>query len=199
MTLAPQIEEYYKRPRIVAALFTAYAGPYWKEPSVWPWSVELRDARTYAGPYPVVAHPPCARWGRYWHGSPQRPHQFKKGDDGGCFEAALASVRTYGGVLEHPAFSHAWARFGLSPPPTGSTWASAGDGVGMTCYVDQGFYGHRASKPTWLYAAHIDFLPLQHTSRAQGKAQVEKVGTRLRLETPAEFVRVLVALARSTA
>lgn len=47
-----------------------------------PWPID-RDARKYAGPHPVVAHPPCQRWGRFWHGSTRKPHQFQLGDDGG--------------------------------------------------------------------------------------------------------------------
>ena len=51
---------------MVAALFVERDGAYYGLPNVDPWDAE-RDARTYAGPFPVVAHPPCERWGKYWH------------------------------------------------------------------------------------------------------------------------------------
>lgn len=102
----------------VAALYVAKGGCYYGLPDVDPWGLPERDAREYAGPWPVVAHPPCARWGRYWHGGPSAKVRMVKGDDGGCFAAALASVRRHGGVLEHPESSHAWRGHGLLPPPS---------------------------------------------------------------------------------
>jgi hypothetical protein len=90
----------------VAALYVATGGCYFGLPDVDPWD-ERRDARLYAGPHPVVAHPPCARWGNYWFGSPSSSKRFLLGDDEGCFAAALAAVRRFGGVLEHPKDSRA--------------------------------------------------------------------------------------------
>lgn len=101
---------------MIAALYVQPDGCYVGLPDVDPWD-EARDARTYAGPHPVVAHPPCERWGRYWHGGPSARVRRVKGDDGGCFAAALASVRRWGGVLEHPEASAAWARHGINAPP----------------------------------------------------------------------------------
>ena len=54
---------------MIAALYVQSNGVYADLAGVDPW-YEARDARTYAGPWPVVAHPPCARWGRYWGGGP---------------------------------------------------------------------------------------------------------------------------------
>lgn len=136
---------------MVAALFVHSQGAYFGLPGVALWD-KTRDARFYQGPYPVVAHPPCERWGRFWHGSTRRPHQFKLGDDEGCFEAALTSVRKFGGVVEHPADSRAWRAFCLNAPPRGAGWVQADFCGGWTCYVEQGFYGHFSRKPTWLYA-----------------------------------------------
>lgn len=135
--------------RPVAALYVATNGAYFGMPGVDPWD-EKRDARRYAGPHPVVAHPPCDRWcqmapvnqARYGH---------KVGDDGGCFEAALHAVRAFGGVLEHPALSLAWRAFGLPRPVAGGGWIKTMCG-GWTCHVEQRHYGHRARKATWLYA-----------------------------------------------
>lgn len=135
----------------VAALFVDAAGIYSTLEGVECWGVE-RDARTYDGSLPVVAHPPCQRWGRYATGGPRYPRRFAAGDDEGCFAAALASVRRCGGVLEHPAGSKAWSAFGLIAPPPQGGWIAAGDWQGWTCCVEQGHYGHRARKATWLYA-----------------------------------------------
>ena len=117
---------------VIAALYIEPDGVYAKQPGIDAWC-EMRDARCYAGPYPVVAHPPCQRWGRFWHGSTRKPHQYKLGDDKGCFAAALAAVRKWGGVLEHPADSHAWRHFELTPPKRHAGWQPAGDGIGWTC------------------------------------------------------------------
>lgn len=146
--------------RTVAALYVQPRGVYYGIEGVEPWGLPEWDARLYEGPHPVVAHPPCARWGRYYAGRPGHP-QFERGDDGGCFEAALSAVRRWGGVLEHPIDSSAWEWFGLDKPPRAGGWVPANDkGLasrahgqvqGWTCTVWQGWYGHRAAKPTWLY------------------------------------------------
>lgn len=133
---------------MIAALYVETGGVYYGLPDVDPWD-EARDARRYAGPWPVVAHPPCSRWCRL-AGLVQARWGHEKGDDGGTFEAALHAVRTYGGVLEHPAYSAAWAAFRLPRPTTGG-WQRGICG-GWTSHVEQGQYGHPARKPTWLYA-----------------------------------------------
>jgi hypothetical protein len=145
----------------IAALYVEPAGAYFGLTDIDTWD-ELRDARKYGGPYPVVAHPPCQRWGRFWHGSTRKPHQFTLGDDGGCFASALAAVRQFGGVLEHPADSHAWAAFSIAKPSRKGGWIRA-DGLPntWTCCVYQGHYGHIAGKPTWLYAVRTKLPDLR--------------------------------------
>lgn len=75
----------------VAAIYVQTGGSYFGLPGVDPWD-EARDARRYAGPWPVVAHPPCQRWGKFWAGQPShiaKTGQRKiKGDD--CAEARTA-------------------------------------------------------------------------------------------------------------
>lgn len=104
----------------IAALFVETNGVYYGLPDVDPWD-ETRDARLYTGPWPVVAHPPCSRWSRL-AGLVQARWGHEKGDDDGCFEAALWAVQTWGGVLEHPAYSSAWAAFKLPRPANGGGW-----------------------------------------------------------------------------
>ncbi len=130
----------------VAALFVATGGCYFGLPGVDPWD-EKRDARLYAGPHPVVAHPPCSRWCRL-AGLVEARWGYKKGDDGGTFASALASVRRWGGVLEHPAYAASFAAHGLTAPA--GAWQRTMDG-GWVCHVEQWHYGHRAKKATWLY------------------------------------------------
>lgn len=147
----------------VAALYVKTDGCYFDLPGVDPWD-EKRDARLYEGPHSVVAHPPCQRWGKLWAGQPlyiKRTGIRKiKGDDDGCFKSALAVLRAWGGVLEHPWGSHAWAHFGLNKPPRTGGWIAADFYGGWTCCVEQGRYGHYARKPTLLLAYKVDLPEL---------------------------------------
>lgn len=202
--------------RWVAALFVDAAGVYSKITGVDTWGPE-RDARTYDGPHPVVAHPPCARWCRF-AGLVEARWGHRKGEDDGCFEAALASVRRWGGVLEHPAYSDAWAAFGLAAPPSGEGWHAAGFCGGWCCYVEQHRYGHPARKATWLYAHSVD-LPMmrwgqQLTGQWDWRARkpkawvgwtknngnpdgVIRVGKKAAAATPPAFAKVLIGIART--
>lgn len=135
---------------MIAALFVDSDGPYFGLSGVDPWSLG-RDARRYKGPYPVIAHPPCKRWGRYAKGGPSAKRTFLVGDDDGCFAHALWAARTFGGVIEHPEGSYAWEWFGINNPRQGKGWIRADNYGGWTCSVAQGNYGHKSRKMTWLY------------------------------------------------
>lgn len=204
---------------MIAALYVETNGCYFSLPGVDPWD-EARDARLYSGPYPVVAHPPCQRWGKMWAGNPsviaQTGVRKTKGDDGGCFAAALAAVRKWGGILEHPWGSHAWSHFGIPIPKREGGWIETGDG-GWTCCVEQGRYGHYARKPTLLLAygcelPELDFgvgeprIP-QWAIDKYGLKQAKRLGelsfkgggvdSSLRIATPQAFRDLLISIARS--
>jgi hypothetical protein len=148
----------------IAALYVETGGCYFGIDGVDPWDIN-RDARNYSGPYSVVAHPPCQRWGKFWAGQPlfikQTGVRKIKGDDDGCFEAALAAARRWGGVIEHPWGSLAWAHFDLNKPPRAGGWILADKVGGWTCCVEQGRYGHYARRPTLIYASGCDLPELQ--------------------------------------
>ena len=199
---------------MIAALYIQDRGAYSGLADVDPWP-ESRDARTYPGPWPVVAHPPCQRWGRFWSGGPSAKTRTLKGDDDGCFKAALAAARLWGGVIEHPEASHAWHAFALRTPPRAGGWITADPFGGWTCCVEQGHYGHAARKATWLYLIGHKPPPLQwgpsqatlrldagfHTAAerkaATRQGAVGRLSKRQRSATPAPFRDLLIALAHA--
>ena len=201
--------------RTVAALYVDGAGPYIGLEGVEAWDLE-RDARQYRGPWPVVAHPPCKRWGRYWSGGPSAKERRHRGDDGGCFAAALWAVRTFGGVIEHPVDSSAWDWFGLAHPPRlGWGWSAADRFGGRSCAVTQGRYGHAARKLTWLYAVLPSYPRLdwsdctgvridpgfassadRRAARAAGVAPVKRMRAADLHITPGPFRDMLLAMVR---
>ena len=195
---------------MIAALFVQPRGCYSKLSGVDPWP-EKRDARLYRGNAPVVAHPPCARWCRL-AGLVQARWGHRKGDDGGCFEFALTTVRRVGGVLEHPAYSAAWERYGIPRPPRDGGWIPTPCG-GWTCHVEQSKYGHPANKLTWLYAHGVQWLPElawgsdpdreskamvswcgNHTDRFDKR---KRVGKGVASKTPLQFRNILLVMAVS--
>jgi hypothetical protein len=206
--------------RQIAALFVETGGAYAGVEGVELWD-EARDARRYDGPWPVVAHPPCQRWGKLWAGQPlwiKRTGDRKiKGDDGGAFAAALFAVRTWGGVIEHPWQSHAWPYFGLNTPPREGGWVNADFHGGWTCCVEQGAYGHYARKPTMLLAYGTDLPQLRWGKTAarldpdvvarMGLKRAKRLGevgargggvdSTPRIATPSEFRDILITMARS--
>ncbi len=205
---------------MIAALFVATGGCYFGLPDVVPYDIK-RNALTYRGPHRVVCHSPCARWGRYWHGGPSSKVRLIKGDDGGCFKFSLEAVRQWGGVLEHPEGSAAWEAFGLIKPPHSGGWVVADWLGGWTCCVEQGHYGHRARKKTWLYANGVELPSLKwgpsgtrarldhgfHSAaeraaaRAAGRHVLPRGAARLttaeNLATPPRFRDALLEMARS--
>ena len=192
---------------MIAALFVETDGAYFGLPDVDPGDI-VRDARSYQGPHAVVAHPPCQLWGPFaavnykrWGGEHNKP-----GADQGCFVAALRSVVTYGGFLEHPLTSRAWKTYGIEIP-SAPEWHRHGLHE-WTCQVWQSAYGHRANKATGLLYAgarppfDLDWrrTPGSHQIGYQdqrGKSRNKPtVGKKEASATPAAFREALIALAR---
>lgn len=191
--------------RAVAALYIDPRGPYPSLPDVDCWD-EQRDARLYAGPWPVVAHPPCGPWG-------QQRHNYQ-GAEHDCAPLAVEQVRRWGGVLEQPAGSKLWDRCDLPRP-----WGA--DDFGYSIEVEQLQWGHVARKRTWLYLVGVraglvdDGMERAYAHRRQpthwcsggrtrGKGSgglvppgIKVCSAQQRRRTPVAFAEWLIALARS--
>lgn len=160
-----------------------------------------RDARTYDGPHPVVAHPPCRAWGGLKHMANPRP------DERNLARLAVALVREFGGVLEHPRKSTLWPAQGLPAPGTRDQFG------GWTLAAPQHWWGHEAEKQTFFYVVgcepnDIPPIPLKlgEAEKVVGTSGRRRDGTRLsnrpeisksaREHTPPELAVWLVELAR---
>ena len=186
---------------VIAALYVEPNGCYSDLPGVDPWD-EARDARLYAGPHPVVAHPPCDRWHQLSAVNHKR-WGFTINEDGGCFASALAAIRKWGGVLEHPAESRAF-RFHGVPEPSRGHWQRTIDGD-WTTEVDQAAYGHRARKRTWLVYSGATPPPSLNWTLTRGTHQIGLFDRKLpvmgkseALATPPAFRDALLNMARSS-
>lgn len=186
----------------VAALFCRADSVYKTLPGVDAFDA-ARDARSFSGGCPVVAHPPCRAWGRL--------RTFAKPRKGERLLAtwAVRQVRQWGGVLEHPEGSQLWPRAGLPAPGQRDRYG------GWTLGIHQHLWGHRAAKPTLLYIVGVspqdlpDMPPLridepthviaQDRRRADGKRPQKlkpEVTKAEREHTPEALAVWLVDLAR---
>lgn len=154
-----------------------------------------RDATSYNGPWPIVAHPPCGPWGRFWWnygGGEGAKH---------CGPRAVEQVRQWGGVIEHPKDSNLWRHCELPRPEDGRD--SFG---GRTILVHQCDWGHPAQKATWLYVVGAAEIPPFPPTRApthvmvrlrRNNNELPELSKRRRHITPPDFALWLVALAAS--
>jgi len=191
----------------VAALYVDPRGPYPKLLGTeFCWDAE-RDARTYAGPWPVVAHPPCGPWGKLRH--------LYRGSEHDCAPRALEQVRMFGGVLEHPAGSRLWSLYSVEtanmpfPGELPDRWG------GITVEIDQCDFGHVARKKTWVYCVRCrpslcalppNGTPTHWISGGRGPTAtrnhtpvppgIKVCSAQQRRRTPVAFAEWLISLAR---
>lgn len=183
--------------RTVAALYIDPLGPYPLMSGVESWD-EARDARRYAGPHPVVAHPPCGPWGML-------ARRCKK-QDASLGPIAFAQVRRFGGVLEHPAASRLFRA--CDAPHPGELPDAFG---GVTLAVEQVEWDHKCRKPTWIYLVGVRpdryprMPPRKPTHGIWHGESERRHGSRLiaasreiRRRTPPAFAEFLVELARAS-
>lgn len=168
----------------VAALYVDADGPYADLVEGGAYGVE-RDARTYAGPWPVVAHPPCGPWGRYGNRCNQAADLALH---------AVAAVRRWGGVLEHPASSRLFGEVGIPTSPWSldrpvDAWG------GYTLRLPQADFGHRAEKATVIYVVGTDELPPLPVQLDVVPHPVERMGKLERRLTPPAFAWWLCVVA----
>lgn len=194
----------------VPVLFCETNGAYFDDRRFDPWDKQ-KDAFKYKVKKPVIAHPPCERWGRYWSGGPSAKVRRKLGDDGGAFRFALEVVRNNGGVIEHPEASHAFKVFGLPIPDFNGGWTEPDEYGGRSCCVAQGNYGHRSRKMTWLYLKASSYpeliwgptppgskVSIEQSVRGSGldRPKIKRIKPSERLATPEEFRTLLHNLVR---
>lgn len=187
--------------RTVAVLFARSDSHYKALPGTDVFDIE-RDARTWAGGAPVVAHPPCRAWGKLRYFAKPRP------DEKDLAIFAIDQVRKFGGVLEHPVGSSLWPVAGL--PKVGETDRHGG----WTLPIWQSWFGHRADKATLLYVVGCDRsnvpqmpLMLGNATHTVSPATGRRKGTPgyrpsirkdEREHTPPDLCNWLVELARRT-
>ena len=148
------------------------------------WSKE-RDATRFDQDNPVIAHPPCAQWGRMWYLANRDLRQKA------LAPWSVAIVRKNGGVLEHPYGSRLWKFMNL--PDLGCS-----DKYGFTTVVDQVMFGHRARKRTLLYICGVDIDQVQiPLSFAKPTMPCDYMGTAERESTPLQFAQWLKGIAEN--
>ncbi|WP_287949007.1 hypothetical protein [Aquamicrobium sp.] len=157
-----------------------------------------RDARTFQGGMPVVAHPPCRAWGRLRAFANPRPDEMNLG------RLAVALVREFGGVLEHPAGSTLWQAQMIPLPGAGrDQWE------GWTFAAPQKWWGHKAEKSSWFYIVGVEPPELPDVPMVLGEAthvvqSRKRQGHRPHIKkserehTPPPLAEWLVELARRT-
>lgn len=146
-----------------------------------------RDARSFAGDMPAIAHPPCRLWSKFLSA------QAKSSDPEGERELGRWCVRTVlrcGGVLEQPAGSRLWSDMRL-PLPHRSL-----QGDVFTLYVEQSWFGYASRKGTWLLVVGVPFRELPPLPFRLPLGTVEKLSRFGRSRTVTAFAEWLVAIAR---
>ncbi|MDD2764162.1 MAG: hypothetical protein PHE83_09345 [Opitutaceae bacterium] len=162
----------------------------------------VRDAWSFSGGMPVVAHPPCRLWGRM-RGLAKCPDAEKE-KALGLFCAVR--VRESGGILEHPARSLLWTAANLPTPGRRDEFG------GWTLAAPQWWWGHKADKASWFYIVGVEPADLPEIPLRLGESDYVvatiaryprehpehriELSKRLRSATPSSLANWLLSVAR---
>lgn len=152
---------------MVAVLFARKDSVYHTLPGVDVYDVN-RDAFTFYGSCPVIAHPPCGIWGKY--------KKVCKEDKEYAYECAALAVKWVvrnGGIIEQPLGSGLFRAFGLKP----------------NYRVFMSDFGYPAKKTTLLYSTVKLTLPALHLP---AKCAFERLAKKHRDVTPVEMAKWLI-------
>lgn len=130
-----------------------------------------RDAYTFSGRIPVIAHPPCQQWSRLKAFA--RENRSEKELAAFCFE----QVNKNGGILEHPHGSSFFKYIGADRKKMFS--------------VDQSWYGFPARKRTILYCSGVQLLPSMLSFDIPPK-KVHQMSYSMRSRSTTEFCEWLI-------
>lgn len=177
----------------IPVLFAEKNSVYNKIPSVDIYDEE-RNALTYFGNSPIVAHPPCRLFSRL--------RKFSTAHPGEKYLAyhSVNLIRRNGGILEHPAYSSLWKEKGLPLGNLTDRWS------GFTLSIDQHWFGHPCRKNTWLYIVGIpkNQLPVYPLNfqriefcinSSSSRSALAELPKSLRSSTPLLLAQYLVNLA----
>lgn len=139
-----------------------------------------RNARTFCGNNPVIAHPPCRGWTRFGKAMGAKPRPGEKDLAYFCLERVILN----GGVFEHPYESE----FAIL--------ASDIPGV-KSIIVQQDWFGYFAPKKTRLIMPDhylIPDLPFELIPRVSSQVRLKEWANKCRHDTCLNFAKWLVNL-----
>lgn len=186
-------------PFDVAVLCCARKSVYKSVPGVECFDID-RDARTFDGGMPVVAHPPCRLWSAFC------AHQAKSNNPDA--ERALGvfcveQVRAWGGIVEQPAHSRLWDECRL-PRPIDCLYAAPetmDPRDGYSFEISQYWFGDSREKATWLWFSGLDkyaipTLPFRLKAEGGDRRTWQLMSRNTRERTPIAFAEWMVSCAR---
>ena len=165
----------------IPVLFTAHNSLYNDNDIFDCYDVE-RDAFSYTGRFPLIAHPPCRLFSRL------RKFSTAAIKEKQCAFFALARIRQFGGILEHPRSSTLWldGNFKLD--------GSVDQYGGFLRSVNLSWFGFPAQKKTMLYFVGIKpgSLPpfpmslnaITHVISSSGNTGKKELSALYRSQTP---------------
>lgn len=149
-----------------------------------------RNASTFKGNNPIVAHPPCRSW------SAKMSH-FAKPLPGerDLAHFCISKLKTNGGVLEHPAYSKLFSVGSIPKPGEGRK----GDLISIEVW--QSWFGYVIPKKTWLCFSKIDLnkiiLPFSLISQGGHGSRFDNMSQKQRSHSLPGFADFLVNSARA--